>query len=104
MAAQSSYKVSYHSYKLLSSNRLMKPKQLNEPINCLYMQAPIIELEFLANYLTELTQTEYGFLKFLPSLIAASAVYLAKWTLDQDEDPWVSVYLQNIYTSYYFIE
>ncbi|KAK9076126.1 hypothetical protein SSX86_004459 [Deinandra increscens subsp. villosa] len=51
-------------------------------------KAPVIELEFLANYLAELTQTEYSFLKSLPSLIAASAVYLAKWTLDQDEDPW----------------
>ncbi|XP_076889955.1 cyclin-A2-2-like [Bidens hawaiensis] len=61
-------------------------------------KAPIIELEFLANYLTELTQTEYGFLKFLPSLIAASAVYLAKWTLDQDEDPWNAT-LEH-YTSY----
>ncbi|KAK6119466.1 hypothetical protein DH2020_046794 [Rehmannia glutinosa] len=26
--------------------------------------------------------------KFLPSLIAASAVFLAKWTLDQSEHPW----------------
>ncbi|XP_076926172.1 cyclin-A2-1-like [Bidens hawaiensis] len=51
-------------------------------------KAPVIELEFLANYIAELTQTEYSFIKFLPSLIAASSVYLAKWTLDQDEDPW----------------
>ncbi|XP_024985204.1 cyclin-A2-1-like [Cynara cardunculus var. scolymus] len=51
-------------------------------------KVPVIELEFLANYLAELTLTEYGFLKFLPSLIAASAVFLAKWTLDQIEHPW----------------
>ncbi|XP_024994596.1 cyclin-A2-1-like isoform X2 [Cynara cardunculus var. scolymus] len=50
--------------------------------------APVIELEFLANYLAELTLIDYSFLKFLPSLIAASAIFLAKWTLDQDEDPW----------------
>lgn len=43
----------------------------------------------MANYLAELTLTEYGFLKYLPSLIAASAVFLAKWTLDQVEHPWV---------------
>ncbi|KAK1438258.1 hypothetical protein QVD17_04064 [Tagetes erecta] len=61
-------------------------------------KAPAIELEFLANYLAELTQTEYSLLKFLPSLIAASAVYLAKWTLDQDEDPWNAT-LEH-YTSY----
>ncbi|KAK1408157.1 hypothetical protein QVD17_39792 [Tagetes erecta] len=48
----------------------------------------VVELEYLANYLAELTLTEYGFLNFLPSLIAASAVFLAKWTLDQIEHPW----------------
>ncbi|PWA93137.1 Zinc finger, RING-CH-type [Artemisia annua] len=51
-------------------------------------KAPVIELEFLANYLAELTLVEYSFRKFLPSLVAASAVFLAKWTIDQDEDPW----------------
>ncbi|CAI9289086.1 unnamed protein product [Lactuca saligna] len=58
LAAQSSYKVSF------------------------------VEFEYLANYLAELTLTEYEFLKFLPSLVAASAVFLAKWTLDQIEHPW----------------
>ncbi|XP_071695700.1 cyclin-A2-1-like [Rutidosis leptorrhynchoides] len=61
-------------------------------------KAPVLELEFLANYLAELTLTEYSFLKFLPSLIAASAVFLAKWTLDQDEYPWNAT-LEH-YTSY----
>ncbi|CAN6896114.1 unnamed protein product [Brassica oleracea] len=47
-----------------------------------------LELEFLASYLTELTLIDYHFLKFLPSVIAASAVFLAKWTLDQSKHPW----------------
>ncbi|KAL0330798.1 UNVERIFIED_CONTAM: Cyclin-A2-1 [Sesamum angustifolium] len=51
-------------------------------------QVPSVELEFLANYLAELTLIEYSFLKFLPSLVAASAVFLARWTLDQSEHPW----------------
>ncbi|XP_038899127.1 cyclin-A2-1-like [Benincasa hispida] len=51
-------------------------------------KVPCIELEFLANYLAELTLVEYSFLKFLPSLIAASAVFLARWTLDQSNHPW----------------
>ncbi|XP_068653004.1 cyclin-A2-4-like [Aristolochia californica] len=51
---------------------------------------PSPELEFLANYLSELTLTEYGFMKFLPSIIAASAVFLARWTLDQSDHPWNS--------------
>ncbi|CAK9179210.1 unnamed protein product [Ilex paraguariensis] len=51
-------------------------------------KVPCVELEFLANYLAELALMEYSFLKFLPSLIAASAVFLARWTLDQSEYPW----------------
>ncbi|GAA0151064.1 kinase activator [Lithospermum erythrorhizon] len=51
-------------------------------------KVPSVELEFLANYLAELSLLEYSFLKFLPSLIAASAVFLARWTLDQSDNPW----------------
>lgn len=60
------------------------------------MQVPLIELEFLANYLAELTLLEYTFLRFLPSLIAASAVFLARWTLDQTDHPWVSSCFLNL--------
>ncbi|KAL1208127.1 Cyclin-A2-4 [Cardamine amara subsp. amara] len=49
---------------------------------------PSLEIEFLANYLTELTLVDYQFLKFIPSVIAASAVFLAKWTLNQSSHPW----------------
>ncbi|KAK4401154.1 Cyclin-A2-1 [Sesamum angolense] len=51
-------------------------------------EVPSVELEFLANYLAELTLIKYSFLKFLPSLIAASAVFLARWTLNQSDHPW----------------
>ncbi|KAI5660562.1 hypothetical protein M9H77_29355 [Catharanthus roseus] len=47
-----------------------------------------LELEFLANYLAELTLVHYDFLKFLPSTIAASAIFLARWTLHQSDHPW----------------
>uniref|UniRef100_A0A1D1YVE0 Cyclin-A2-1 n=1 Tax=Anthurium amnicola TaxID=1678845 RepID=A0A1D1YVE0_9ARAE len=53
-------------------------------------KVPSLELEFLANYLAELTLVEYSFLKFLPSTIAASAVFLARWMLDQSGHPWNS--------------
>ncbi|XP_019436397.1 PREDICTED: cyclin-A2-4-like isoform X5 [Lupinus angustifolius] len=49
---------------------------------------PIIDLECLGNYLAELTLMNYDFLNFLPSMIAASAVFLAGWTLDQSSHPW----------------
>ncbi|CDP18418.1 unnamed protein product [Coffea canephora] len=51
-------------------------------------EVPSVELEFLANYLAELTLLEYSFVKFLPSLTAASALFLARWTLDQSDHPW----------------
>lgn len=58
-------------------------------ISCCDIQVPSVQLEFLANYLAELTLPEYSFIKFLPSLIAASSVFLARWTLDQSDHPWV---------------
>ncbi|PWZ22541.1 hypothetical protein Zm00014a_036695 [Zea mays] len=61
-------------------------------------KTPSMTLGFLANYLAELTLTEYEFLKFLPSLVAASAVFLARWTLDQSDLPWNQT-LEH-YTSY----
>ncbi|CAH2044414.1 unnamed protein product [Thlaspi arvense] len=51
-------------------------------------KVPHIEMECLANYIAELTLVEYTFLRFLPSLVAASAVFLARWTLDQSNHPW----------------
>ncbi|KAB1204537.1 Cyclin-A2-1 [Morella rubra] len=59
---------------------------------------PSVELEFLANYLAELTLLEYSFLKILPSLIAAAAVFLARWTLNQRDHPWNPTL--ECYTSY----
>lgn len=61
-------------------------------------KTPTLVLEFLGNYLAELTLLEYGFLPFLPSMIAASAVYLAKITLDSSTCPWDAT-LQH-YTGY----
>ncbi|XP_019189830.1 PREDICTED: cyclin-A2-2-like [Ipomoea nil] len=51
-------------------------------------EVPSVELEFMANYLAELTLAEYSFLKLLPSVVAASAVFLARWMLDQTKHPW----------------
>lgn len=57
------------------------------------LQVPVVDLEFLSNYLAELTLIDYEFLKFRPSLIAASAVFLARWTLNQSSHPWVCIFL-----------
>ncbi|KAH9545560.1 hypothetical protein CY35_12G054000 [Sphagnum magellanicum] len=61
-------------------------------------KAPSLSLEFLGNFLAELTLMEYSFLPYLPSLIAASAVFMAKLTLDSSRHPWDST-LQH-YTGY----
>lgn len=55
------------------------------------LQSPSLELEYLANFLAELSLVDYGFLKFIPSIIAASAVFLARWTMDQSSHPWVCI-------------
>nr|QYW07113.1 cyclin A2-1 [Dimocarpus longan] len=61
--------------------RFIQAAQASYEVSC-------VELEFLANYLAELTLVEYDFLKYLPSLTAASAVFLARWTLNQSDHPW----------------
>ncbi|KAL0557682.1 hypothetical protein IC582_006232 [Cucumis melo] len=57
-----------------------------------------VELEHLTNYLAELTLGEYSFLRFLPSAVAASVVFLARWILHQPNQPWNSA-LEH-YTNY----
>jgi len=61
------------------------------------MKVPPQALNHMANYLAELTLVEYSFLKFLPSVIAASAVFLARWTLEQSDHPWVCA---ELYTAF----
>ncbi|CAN6304337.1 unnamed protein product [Urochloa humidicola] len=49
---------------------------------------PSLPLEFLASYLAELSLLDYGLIRFLPSLIAASVVFVARLTLDPHTHPW----------------
>ena len=55
------------------------------------VQKSALQLECLGNYLAELTLVEYGLLRYLPSMIASSAVFLAKLTLDPTARPWASI-------------
>nr|CAD1819471.1 unnamed protein product [Ananas comosus var. bracteatus] len=45
-------------------------------------------LEFLGSYLAELSLLDYGCVRFLPSIVAASAVFLARFTIDPKCHPW----------------
>ncbi|KAL9240871.1 hypothetical protein vseg_015043 [Gypsophila vaccaria] len=51
---------------------------------------PDLQLEFLGYYFSELSLLDYGSVKFLPSTIAASAIFLAKFTIQPKEHPWSS--------------
>ncbi|KAL2520882.1 Cyclin-A3-2 [Forsythia ovata] len=55
---------------------------------------PDLRLEFLGYYLAELSLLDYGCLKFLPSLVGASVVFLSRFTLQPKLCPWVWIFLR----------
>ncbi|KAF8643709.1 hypothetical protein HU200_009046 [Digitaria exilis] len=59
---------------------------------------PALHLEFLANYIAELSLLEYSLLSYPPSLVAASAIFLAKFVLQPTKCPWNSTLAH--YTQY----
>ncbi|KAH8508964.1 hypothetical protein H0E87_010917 [Populus deltoides] len=61
-------------------------------------EVPSMQLECLANYIAELSLLEYTMLCYAPSLVAASAIFLAKYILLPSKRPWNST-LQH-YTLY----
>lgn len=54
-----------------------------------FVQYSGLKLEFLANYVAELSLVDYGCIQFLPSTVAASVVFVARFTLEPDAHPWV---------------
>ncbi|XP_071702686.1 cyclin-A1-4-like [Rutidosis leptorrhynchoides] len=53
-------------------------------------EAPSMQLEFLASYVSELSLLEYGMLCYSPSLVAASAIFIARFMLSPSQKPWNS--------------
>jgi hypothetical protein len=53
------------------------------------LQDPALHLEFLANYVAELSLLEYSLLAYPPSLVAASDIFLSKFILQPTKNPWV---------------
>ncbi|XP_059636409.1 putative cyclin-A3-1 [Cornus florida] len=49
---------------------------------------PNLQLEFIGYYLAELSLLEYGCLKFPPSLVAASVIFLSRFTIQSKFHPW----------------
>lgn len=54
-----------------------------------FFQAPSMHLECLASYISELSLVEYNMLRHAPSLVAASAIFLARFILFPSQNPWV---------------
>ncbi|PIA56677.1 hypothetical protein AQUCO_00700795v1 [Aquilegia coerulea] len=53
--------------------------------NC---QSPNLQLEFLGCYLAELSLLDYDCIRFLPSMVAASVIFLTNFTLQPKKHPW----------------
>ncbi|XP_034228066.1 cyclin-A3-4-like isoform X3 [Prunus dulcis] len=46
------------------------------------------QLEFLSCYLVELSLLDYSCVQFLPSVVAASAIFLSRFTIQPEVHPW----------------
>ncbi|KAH8516409.1 hypothetical protein H0E87_004667 [Populus deltoides] len=57
-----------------------------------------LQLEFLGFYLAELSLLDYNCVKFLPSLVAASVIFLTRFLMRPKTNPWSSTLQQ--YTGY----
>ncbi|GKB36456.1 cyclin A1,1 [Tanacetum coccineum] len=53
-------------------------------------EAPSMHLEHLASYIAELSLLEYDMLQYAPSLVAASAIFLARYVQSPLQKPWDS--------------
>ncbi|KAI3821247.1 hypothetical protein L1987_08810 [Smallanthus sonchifolius] len=53
-------------------------------------EAPSMHLECMASYISELSLVEYNMLRYAPSLVAASSIFLARFILSTSQNPWNS--------------
>ncbi|KAF3446590.1 hypothetical protein FNV43_RR11770 [Rhamnella rubrinervis] len=56
-----------------------------------FYKVPNLQLEFLCYYLADLSLLDYKFVRFLPSLVAASVVLLAVFLIQPKMDPWCPI-------------
>jgi cyclin-A len=55
----------------------------------LFQGTSMLLFEFLGSYLAELSLLDYGCLQYLPSLVAASVMFVVRLTIDPHSNPWV---------------
>ncbi|KAL3013218.1 hypothetical protein AAZX31_06G040800 [Glycine max] len=53
-------------------------------------KTPNLQIEFLGSYIGELSLLDYDCLRFLPSIVAASVIFLAKFIICPEVHPWTS--------------
>ncbi|XP_027904804.1 putative cyclin-A3-1 isoform X1 [Vigna unguiculata] len=53
-------------------------------------RTPNLKVEFLGWYFVELSLLDYDCIRFLPSVVAASALFLARFLIDPEVHPWTS--------------
>ncbi|KAK7352456.1 hypothetical protein VNO80_17878 [Phaseolus coccineus] len=53
-------------------------------------KTPNLKVEFLSFYLAELSLLDYDCIRFLPSIVAASALFLASFIISPEVHPWTS--------------
>jgi cyclin A len=60
---------------------------------CLFfkLQTSNLQFEYLCNYLAELSLLDYECIRFLPSVVAASAIFLARFIIWPGVHPWVNI-------------
>ncbi|RDX89049.1 putative cyclin-A3-1, partial [Mucuna pruriens] len=51
-------------------------------------KTPNLQFEYLGSYLGELSLLEYDCLRFLPSIVAASVIFLARFIITPEVHPW----------------
>ncbi|XP_027356133.1 putative cyclin-A3-1 [Abrus precatorius] len=49
-----------------------------------------LQIEFLGSYIAELSLLDYNCIRFLPSIVAASVIFLARFIIWPDVHPWTS--------------
>ncbi|KAE8683530.1 hypothetical protein F3Y22_tig00111201pilonHSYRG00075 [Hibiscus syriacus] len=61
----------------------------------LNMKPSSLQLEFLGCYLAELSLLDYGYVKFLPSIVAASVIFLSRFIIRPKKHTWSSALQQH---------
>ncbi|KAF5952102.1 hypothetical protein HYC85_010046 [Camellia sinensis] len=64
-----------------------------EMVFSIHSSFSICKWSFLGCYHAKLSLLDYGYLQFLPSLVAASAIFLSRFTIEPKIHPWISLAL-----------